>query len=112
MAKGFVDINEVLKEKVKQASNNNILSDALNELSKELKLLSGEKRRLEVVLDNAKRNVVQAQETEKLLRDRLQKLTSLETKLATEIIDKEHKLSEIKDKISKVRKAREELAEF
>ena len=55
MAKGFVDIDEVLKKEVKKTKDNNPLSDALNELSKELRLLSGEKRRLENVLDNAKK---------------------------------------------------------
>ncbi|HLC86307.1 MAG TPA: hypothetical protein VJG30_03410 [Candidatus Nanoarchaeia archaeon] len=120
----IVEINEIFdskeeREKKKQNTNlkpernknkNDIaLKAALTELSHEINELSKERRRLEKGLsqDRKKTEVRKLQETQ--LRDKISKLASMENQLFDDIVNKEHKLSDIKEKLTKIRAARTEL---
>jgi len=123
----IVEINEIFdskeeREKKKQNTNlkpernknkNDIaLKAALTELSHEINELSKERRRLEKGLsqDRKKTEVRKLQETQ--LRDKISKLASMENQLFDDIVNKEHKLSDIKEKLTKIRAARTELQEY
>ena len=98
------------KRIAKKGATDNALSIALSELSNELSLLAKQKNKIKYSLDKAKKKVADAQKTENILRSKLTELATLEARSTTDIGEKEHKLLNIRDKINKVRMAREELS--
>ena len=90
-------------------SDKAVLAKALSELSKEIGLLSRQKKKLETEVETVREEVESARETETKLRQRLNKVTAFEVKLATEMGEKENNLATIRNKIIQVRRAREEL---
>src|SRR3989344_6161559 len=100
---------KTVKKPQQRSQSKDVLSGAVAEISKELRALASEKQRLENELEKAKKKAGNTRELENMLRDKLTKLTALETKLSSDIGNKEHKLTEVREKLSKVRKAREEL---
>jgi len=103
---------KTVKKPQQRSQSKDVLSGAVAEISKELRALASEKQRLENELEKAKKKAGNTRELENMLRDKLTKLTALETKLSSDIGNKEHKLTEVREKLSKVRKAREELMDF
>ena len=98
------------KREAKKSATDNALAIALSELSNELSLLAKQKGRIEYSLDKAKKSAADAQKTENTLRSKLTELSKLESRFTTDIGEKEHKLLNIREKINKIRMAREELS--
>ncbi|MBT6995014.1 hypothetical protein HN865_03215 [Candidatus Woesearchaeota archaeon] len=93
------------KKKAKQ----NVLREALGDLSKELSRLKREKQSFIKKIDSLEKSIQSTQFRESSLRDKITKLIAAETVLSKKKSSSMSKINLIKEKINKLKKVKEEL---
>jgi len=112
---GMLGIANVLGEhsrRIKKENTKSALSDALAELSSELKILAKEKNKLEREMNNTINKGSKTKELIGSLKERLARLEVIELEFDRKVSYDEHKLADVKSKLNKVKKAREELSDY
>ncbi len=93
------------KKKAKQ----NVLREALGDLSKELSRLKREKQSFIKKIDSLEKSIQATQYRESALRDKITKLIAAESELSKKKSNSMNKINLIKEKINKLKKVKEEL---
>ena len=93
------------KKKAKQ----NVLREALGDLSKELSRLKREKQSFIKKIDSLEKSIQSTQFRESSLRGKITKLIAAETVLSKKKSSSMSKINLIKEKINKLKKVKEEL---
>ncbi|MBT4835547.1 hypothetical protein HON86_02930 [Candidatus Woesearchaeota archaeon] len=101
-------IKVVIKKKIKQ----NVLKEALADLSKELINLKKEKQAFIRKIDTLETSIQSTQFKETTLRDRITKLIAAESELSKKKSNSITKINSLKEKISKLKKVKEDLSDI
>ncbi len=89
-----------------------MLSEALIDISKELKKLSLDKKVLEKEMNKIVDSLRYTEETEATLREKISRLVAKENQLIRKREEIHTKVNAVKEKVNKVRKIKEELTDF
>lgn len=101
----------VSRKKLKTSSRKVVLTEALSDISRELSLLNKEKSKLIGRIQTVESKILSTQNKEKDLRDKITRLISEESDLANKKANSESQIERVKEKISKIKKIKEELGE-
>ena len=93
----------------KSAKNQNYLMAAMSDIGKELRRLTSGKRKLRARLDSSRRELLKLKAREDRARDRLTKLIAKEGPIHEGQRNLKRSITEIKNRILKVKKIREEI---
>ncbi len=93
-------------------SDHAVLGEALTDISRELSKLKRDKESLSKKMDASDQEIINVQNYEARLRDRISKLVAKESQLNKSKGASQEKLLKIKEKISKIKKIQEELRDI
>ncbi len=105
-------VGKTKKKNKKKVSSHSVLNEALGDVSKELSKLKKNKISLSTKLGKLESDIVNAQNSETKLRDRISKLIAKESELNKSKGISQAKLLRTKEKIAKIKKIQEELRDI